>query len=497
LEETSECEISNLISSFKSNESSGPYGISCGLLKENVHLLSTPLCYIFNLSLTTSVVPDKFKIAKVVPVYKKGSTTLTSNYRPISLLSIFNKLLEKVVYSRLFNFLNKNHALYKFQFGFRKHHSTSLSLLDVMDMCYKNIDKNNKAIGIFLDLQKAFDTVDHKVLLCKLQYYGICGLLFNWLKHYLSNRKQYTVVNGVSSSINDISCGVPQGSVLGPLLFLIYMNDISYAVPDHDLKLFADDTNVFIFGPDLTVLEYKANLCLANLELWFRANKLSINIDKTCYTLFSSTKKNSAAISLNLLINGQRISKVASCKYLGVIIDEALAWNEHIDYLYKKLLKFTSLFYKLRSFVPKNCLYKLYYAFVFPHINYGAEVYANCTKSSIDKLNTLNNKILRILLHTNYETPNIDLYRTFNVLPISLLHEMKLLELIQKYYYHKYLLPDIFQHYFITNISIHQHHTRNVQNLHLPTVNSNAGQRSSLNPASKFWNTFQNFLKAI
>jgi len=256
-----------------------------------MQLLIEPLRYIFNLSLTSSVVPDKFKLAKVVPIYKKGETTKTQNYRPISLLSIFNKILEKLVHRRLTNFLNKKEVLYKFQFGFRKHYSTSLALLEVLDNCYNSLDAGNKIVGLFLDLQKAFDTVDHAILLSKLQFYGIRGLMFEWLKNYLSDRKQYTVVNKVSSNIGHITCGVPQGSVLGPLLFLIYMNDIHRAVPGHDVKLFADDTNVFIIGKDLQVLEREANNCLKNLQIWLTANKLSINLEKTYYALFSSNKK--------------------------------------------------------------------------------------------------------------------------------------------------------------------------------------------------------------
>jgi len=408
---------------------------------------------------------------------------------------VFNKLLEKIVYRRLFTFLSKTNALYKFQFGFRKNHSTSLALLDVLDSCYKNIDANNKVIGIFLDLQKAFDTVQHHILLTKLHNYGIRGVMHNWLKNYLQNRKQFTVVNNVSSNIGSVTCGVPQGSVLGPLLFLIYMNDISNAVPGKDVKLFADDTNVFIYGPNLTVVEYEANDCLKKLECWFNANRLSLNIEKTCYAIFNCSRPITPEVTLNLVINNQQINKVSNCKYLGVFIDEAFHWNVHIDYVYKKIIRFVSLFYKLRSFVPKQSLYKLYYAFVFPHLNYGVEVYANCNKIAIDKLNKLNNKLLRILLGKNYDTPNIELYRIFNVLPIPLLHEMKLLELIHKFYHHNHLLPKIFQEYFIINNAIHQYSTRNKNNLHISVVTSHIGQRCSVYHGSKYWNELPDYLK--
>ena len=156
-------------------------------------------------------------------------------------------------------FFEKNNILYNYQFGFRKNHSTSMALLEFVDECYVNLDKNNIILGIYFNFQKAFDTVNHDILLNKLYNYGIRGIMFNWIKNYLYNRKQYTVVNNVSSDVETINCGVPQGSVLGPLLFLVYINDISNVVTDSKLKLFADDTNLFIFGKNLTDVENKAN----------------------------------------------------------------------------------------------------------------------------------------------------------------------------------------------------------------------------------------------
>ena len=313
------------------NKSSRPDGISPRILKDNnVNDFIEPLKYIFNLSLEQSVVPDQMKVAKVVPIYKKENTQIASNYHPISLLSIFNKLLEQIIYKCIYYFVDKYQVLHKHQFGFKKNHSTTQAVLEVVDKCYKNLDDGNKALGIYFDLQKAFDCINHDILLAKLENYGIRGSMHAWLQNYLYNRKQYTVVNNISSDTASIKYGVPQGSVLGPLLFLIYVNDISNVITDNSLKLFADDTNLFLFDKKLIELEKRANCCLEKMDTWFKCNKLSLNIDKTCYTLFASRAQD-CNNSLNLFINGCNIKKTVSCKYLGLIIDEHLngtcMWN--------------------------------------------------------------------------------------------------------------------------------------------------------------------------
>jgi hypothetical protein len=413
-EDTNISEMSILIASLNGAKSCGPDDIGPQLIKDNNYLFCQPLTFLFNLSLSKGVVPDALKVAKVIPLFKKGDEAVMANYRPISLLSIFNKLLEKLVFKRIASFVDANNIMYKYQFGFRKHHSTSLALLDVIDGCYKNIDMNNKVIGIYFDLQKAFDTVDHTILLHKLYNYGIRGVMFDWIKNYLTNRKQYTYVNNTSSSLSNVTFGVPQGSVLGPLLFTLYINDISNSVTGDKLKLFADDTNLFISGPDITLLETEANDCLKKMELWFIANKLSLNTEKTCYMIFT---KNKHPISITLAINNYVIKRVNNCKYLGVIIDDCLKWEDHIDMVYKKIVKFIGIFYKIRNLLPPVCLRNMYYSFVHPHIIYGIEVYANASKMAIDRLCKLNNKILRILLMKRTDTPTIQLYKAYNTLP--------------------------------------------------------------------------------
>jgi len=232
-------------------------------------------------------------------VFKKGDRSQPSNYRPISLLSIFDKLLEKLMFNRLISFLERNSILYNYQFGFRKNHSTSLALIDVVDNIYQNLDASLTVVGIYLDLTKAFDTVNHELLLYKLQNYGIRGIAYHWFKSYLCNRQQFTVINNVSSCFTYVPCGVPQGSTLGPLLFLLYINDISRVLPGENVKLFADDTNLFISGVDVNTLNQKCNYCIDTLNRWFVANRLHVNVDKTNIMVFPKAKAKDICVKLS------------------------------------------------------------------------------------------------------------------------------------------------------------------------------------------------------
>ena len=206
--------------------------------------ISIPLSKIFNLSMRTGAHPDCLKLAMVVPIHKKGSKLEVGNYRPISLLSNINKLLEKIIHERTYNFLEKYNCIYKYQYGFRRSHSTNHALIEITEKVRKALDSGKFACGIFVDLQKAFDTVNHDILLNKLEHYGLRGTSKSWFKSYLDNRKQLVSINGVDSETKLMKHGVPQGSVLGPLLFLIYINDLHRAILYSQSYHFADDTHL-------------------------------------------------------------------------------------------------------------------------------------------------------------------------------------------------------------------------------------------------------------
>lgn len=467
-------ELARLIDNLNTSKSAGPDNIGPKIIKEMSSLFIEPLLHIYNLSLSTGKIPDQLKIAKVIPIYKKGDACQTCNYRPISLLSIFDKLLEKIVHKRLLSHLQKHNVLYQYQFGFRKNHSTTLALIDVIDNIYKYLDNNEITIGIYLDLKKAFDTVNHDILLDKMYNYGIRGVVHDWFRSYLSDRQQYTIVNNTESRSMKINCGVPQGSVLGPLLFLIYINDIRNAIPDENIKLYADDTNLFIHGVDRKYVFEKANMYLKLLNKWFLGNKLSLSLDKTCYTVFGLKDDSDC----NIQYKGIKINRVPSCRYLGVIIDEKLKWTEHIDYVYNKLIKFVGIFYKLRGKLPSQILKNIYYAFVHPHILYGIELYGNTYPTYLDKLSKLNNKLIRILQNKPIKTPVHEMYKDYNTLPITSLHIQQILLFVYKVKYNSNLMPDLFNDYFITNNSVHNYETRSQSKLHYHSINSSFGSRS-------------------
>ena len=278
-------EIDTIINKLDTSKSVGPNSIPNQLIKSISKSISFPLANIFNSSFKNGAFPEFLKVSTIIPIYKKDSKLKAANYRPISLLSNINKILEKLMFQRLYTFLENNKCIYDLQFGFRQNHSTNHALLNMIQQIREIIDNGNIAVGIFVDFQKAFDTVNHEILLQKLKHYGIRGIANAWFKSYLEKRKQYVTINGTDSQTNNIDHGVPQGSVLGPLLFLIYINDLNSCIRFSTTRHFADDTNLLY-----TINRSKTrnrnptrnlNKDLNSLNHWLLANKISLNATKT------------------------------------------------------------------------------------------------------------------------------------------------------------------------------------------------------------------------
>ena len=282
-------EVDEIIKNLKDG-APGSDGIKSLILKTTRRSIIGPLCYLCNISLTEGVFPDELKLANVLPLFKSGDPLLFNNFRPVSLLCVLSKVFEKVMYSRLLSFLDEQQILIKNQFGFRKHHASYMALMLMMDEITKALNNNDCVIGVFLDFSKAFDTVNHGILLDKLCHYGIRGNALSWFKSYLTGRKQFVTYNGVASSTKVITCGVPQGSILGPLLFLLYINDLYNICSTSIPILYADDTNLFYKGKDIDTLVSYINMELKNISTWLKVNRLSLNI-KRHTSCFSGSKE--------------------------------------------------------------------------------------------------------------------------------------------------------------------------------------------------------------
>uniref|UniRef100_A0A672F466 Reverse transcriptase domain-containing protein n=1 Tax=Salarias fasciatus TaxID=181472 RepID=A0A672F466_SALFA len=349
-------------------------------VKNVIHSIANPLTYICNLSFTTGAFPQKMKMAKVIPLYRSGDSKLYSNYRPVSLLCQFSKVLEKLFEKRLKVFLEKFNILSDSQYGFREQRPTALALLDLTEEISSYIDKSNHVIGVFVDLKKAFDTINHDILFMKMERYGIRGIFLEWLKSYMGNRKPYVQIRDYRSSSLDITVGVPQGSALGPTLFTLFINDLCMTSKKLKFILFADDTNILCSGKKLRNLMHDVMTELTYLNHWFRLNKLSINMEKPKYILFGNKKTKTEE---RMIIDNNEIERLTETKFLGVILDEQLNWKPQIKNIKIKLAKSVGLLNKTKLFLNYKARYILYSSLVMPHLSYCVEIWGNTYPSNL------------------------------------------------------------------------------------------------------------------
>jgi len=305
---TDSVEIARIIMSLKPKKSSGQDGISSKLLQTLCIQLSIPISIIVNKSMSSGKVPTAMKIAKVIPIYKSKDKMVMGNYRPISLLPALSKILEKLVHQRLYKCMCKYDVLFNNQYGFRSQHSTVDAVAKFTSDVMTSLEDKLLTVGVFLDLSKAFDTINHDILLKKLAHYGVRGVALEWFRDYLSNRIQFVSYCGVQSDNRNVTCGVPQGSVLGPLLFIIYTNDLPNALIHSRCILFADDTTVYYSNKDENSMIKNIEIDLISLSQWFYANKLSLNVGKTNFVIFCP--KRVACTTQKLQLGNNEINRV-------------------------------------------------------------------------------------------------------------------------------------------------------------------------------------------
>ena len=478
------------ISKLNPKKASGPDEISCKLLQLCPEVFAVNLTKIYNQSIEKGEYPKEMKIAKVIALYKKGEHHLPDNYRPISLLSCFNKLFEKFIGRQLVEYIENNNILYDFQFGFRKKFSTSLALIETTDSIRRLIDNREYVLGIFVDLTKAFDTVDHEILLYKLQNYGVRGHANNFFRSYLESRRQYTVINGVNSDIKSVTTGVPQGSVLGPILFLIYINDIYRALTNCLIKLFADDTGIFTHDINFNKLLDSAKQKLIQLYDWCKCNKLTINSSKTCFIIFHAKNKNAHREVTNLDTPLIRIERVKSTRYLGVIFDENLTWNEHVQHVCKSLLKYFGIFNHIKSVMSTQTARQLYFAFIYSRISYGIEVYGKCANKLLSRLQVLQSKLLKLILRKNHMTATNELHRNLHLLKVEDIYKSKILCFVNQCLLGR--CPPCFNDYYVENNPVYNIRRRA---LFVPRSRIELGANSTKIQGAKLWNGLSDDIK--
>ena len=305
------------------------------------------------------------------------------------------------MYKRLYTFLNNNNIIYNLQFGFRQQYSTSHALINITENIRKALDGGNIGYRVFVDLQKAFDTVDHQILLAKLYHYGIRGVSNDCFKSYLSNRNQYVSINGFDSGLTSINHGVPQGSVLGPLLFLLYINDLNQAIKFCKVNHFADDTNLLCLGNSIKKLNKLVNTDLKYLVNWLNTNKISLNVKKTEKVIFKSNQKK-FEVDLKIKLCGKRLYPTESVKYLGVKIDTTLSWQYHVNDLSIKLNRGNALLFKMRKCVSLKILKSIYFAIFDSYLSYCLLVWAQ-NRSTIQRILILQKNAVRTI---NFQPKN-------------------------------------------------------------------------------------------
>jgi hypothetical protein len=470
--------------------------------------LSVPLKHVIALSFSSGTVPSQLKIAKVIPVFKSGDRRLVENYRPISLLNVFSKIFEKIVHNRLTTFLNINNIISPSQFGFRKSHSTVHPLTLFTNSIGQALNEKKHSVAIFCDLKKAFDTVDHKILLKKLAKIGVSEASLKWFDSYLSNRFQYVYIGSSASNLLSIKIGVPQGSILGPLLFLIYINDLPN-ISEMLNFLFADDTTLLSSHRDINYLIDFVNAEFQKIVHYFRAHKLSIHPAKTKFMLFSNST-NVQALPCNILINYNNIgennpnlifplekitsnSETPAIKFLGIFIDPVLSFKYHVNFISSKISKAMYFLRSAKNLLSEKSLKSLYYAIVHCHLIYGILIWSCTSFSNLKSLEKKQKDAVRIVTMSPYNSHTEPLFKKLNILPLKQLIMYFKIQFMQQFKFNH--LPTAFANMWTTNEERFMNQDlmllRNNDDFYVPFARTNLVERLPYFSLPKLWNEFQ------
>ena len=457
-------ETLRIIKIIKTSHSRGHDGISSELLKLIAGDISKCITLIINQSLHSGIFPDKLKIAKVTPIHKKGDSKLITNYRPISVLPVISKIFETVICDQLNHYFVSNNLLCPQQYGFTKNSSTELAALEVIDRLLNQLNKQKIPINFYLDLSKAFDSLCHSILLEKLAYYGVQNKAKDLIESYLNNRKQFVQIGEIVSQVKPISMGVPQGSVIGPLLFNIVINDIIKSSSKFSFILYADDTTLNstldTFGTNQVDIEKSIIIELQNILKWLDVNKLCLNVSKSKFMLFHMPQKVIPCLSFS--INGLQIENVYNFNFLGLTINCHLDWKPHLNSIGIKIARVIGLLRKLKYTLPTQVLRSIYNSLILPPMHYALLAWG----TQCHKIELLQKKALRVIFSKSPIAHTEPLLKIMSQPKLSDLYIINLLKLYYKLYRNR--LPTYFE-CSLPKYGGHQHNLRN-DLIRLPSI---------------------------
>ena len=457
---TTDREVYELILKLDSNKGPGIDNLDVKSIKSIAHIVSPHLAILFNQCMDEGVYPQCLKIAKCIPVFKGSplDPSCAVNYRPISILTTINKTFERILHDQLSRYLEDHKLLPDFQYGYRKNHNTSQAILDFTEYVNKQCSNKQITIAIFMDLSKAFDTVDKSILNNKLTELGLGHYSSSLINSYISNRQ--FCMNSDLSLYYKLTYGVPQGSILGPLLFIMYTHDMSKIAPENKVIVYADDTTVLVSGRNLTEAKQHSNDILNRFEQYFTLNKLSINPTKTKYMIYKPSVRGKRSRRLlydltntKIEMNGVLLEQVQSIRFLGVIINDKLKWNDHKQHISRKVCKSLGLLYKCRDIMTEQECINMYRTFIQPYFLYAIEVWGHTVQSSADTLLHLQSKVLRISLNCRRSD---DAWKHSNgrILSIKQLYQLAIKKLCLKQ--HMEVLPSYFSNNIMPIINTNQ-----------------------------------------
>lgn len=430
-----ETEVKKAFSGLKERKAIGVDGIGNRILKECAEFLSPIVTKIIQKSFDTGSYPEVLKLARVVPVFKSGNPEDCTNYRPISVLTGLNKVFEVVLNERLLSFLRRTNFLTHAQYGFRQKSNTTTAAYEVVNFVSGNLDKKFVKVvsGLFLDLSKAFDLVDHQLLLEKLYKAGIRGPMYDLLKSYLTNRKQQVSVGEATSQVRALEVGVAQGSVLGPLLFLIFVNDLTDLPLIGRIYMYADDCVLFYPGSNTTFTTDQMNQDLILLQDYFTKNMLLLNETKTKCIHFHN-KRQILAPSVPVWIGNSVVEEVTKITYLGLVLDQHLDWSHHCAALTRRVSAGIGAIFHCRKFLPKDVLLQLYHSFVHVHLSYMVGIWGSAADCFLKSVQIAQNRALKLIYNLPRLTPTIDVYllHAKTILPIKALHDFQVLKYLRQ-----------------------------------------------------------------